>query len=104
MPGPRPLYQPTFSVDDLHTCEQLVRRPSAPQGQAARASLALLLAAHPALDNPAAARQLGKHENWVRKWRRTWVLEGFRLHDTAGRGRKPTFPPSGAGPRHRPGV
>jgi hypothetical protein len=51
------------------------------------------------VDNPTAGRRLGKHENWVRYWRRTWATAGFRLADQAGRGRKPAFPPSGGGHR-----
>ena len=96
MPGPAPTYRPTFAPEDLATCERLLRRPTAPQAQVERAKLALRLHAEPTLDNVTAGRQLGKHENWVRYWRRTWVREGFRLTDKPGRGRKPTFsPPAG---------
>ena len=63
----------------------------------ARARLALLLHAEPTLDHTAAARRLGKHPNWARRWRRTWATEGFRLTDRPGRGRKPAFPPAGGG-------
>ena len=62
-----------------------------------RARLALLLHAQPALDNPSAGRLLGKYENWVRYWRRTWAQEGFRLADNPGSGRKPAFSLSGRG-------
>jgi len=95
MPGPLPYYQPTFTDEQIAACERLARQPSAPQAQVYRAKLALLLATDPSLDNPAAARLLGKHENWVRYWRRTWALAGFRLADRPGRGRKPRFSPSG---------
>jgi hypothetical protein len=97
MPGPLPLYQPTFTSDQIAACERLVRQHTAPQAQVYRAKLALLLHAQPRLDNPTAARQLGKHENWVRYWRRTWTTESFRLADKPGRGRKPVFSPSGRG-------
>jgi hypothetical protein len=70
-----------------------VRQHSAPQAQAYRAKLALLLPAEPTLDNPTAGRHPGKHENWVRYWRRTRATAGFRLADRPGRGRKPAFPP-----------
>ena len=43
----------------MAACERRLRRPSAPQGQVARAKLALLLHARPDLDTAAAARQLG---------------------------------------------
>jgi transposase len=75
----------------------MVRQHTAPQAQVYRAKLAVLLRAHPTVDNPTAARQLGKHENWVRYWRRIWATEGFRLADNPGRGRKPVFSPSGRG-------
>jgi len=97
MPGPAPAYQPTFTPEHLAACEHLVRQHSAPQLQVARAKLALLLHDDPAIDHPTAARRLGKHPNWVRDWRRTWVREGFRLTDQPGRGRKPAFSPSAGG-------
>jgi hypothetical protein len=97
MPGPLPQYQPAFTSEQIAACERVVRQHTAPQGQVYRAKLALLLQAQPALDNPTAARHLGKHENWVRYWRRIWATQGFRLADKPGRGRKPAFPPTGGG-------
>jgi len=102
MPGPLPFYQPAFVAEDIAQCERVVRQHTAPQAQVFRAKLALLLHAQPALDNPTAARQLGKHANWVRYWRRIWATQGFRLADQPGRGRKPVFSPSGRG--HRQGL
>ena len=93
MPGPAPTYQPTFTPEQLAACQRVIRQHSAPQAQVYRARLALLLHDDPARDNVSAGRQLGKHENWVRYWRRLWATEGFRLTDKPGRGRKPTFPP-----------
>ncbi len=96
MPGPAPAYQPRFADDDIAQCQRLVRRHTAPQAQAYRATLALLLHENPTLDNVTAGRRLGKHENWVRYWRRIWATDGFRLTDKPGRGRKPTLsPPAG---------
>ena len=97
MPGPAPTHRPTHTPQQLADCERLIRQHNAPQLQVARARLALLLHADPALDHATAARQVGKHPNWVRDWRRTWVREGFRLTDKPGRGRKPAFPPAGGG-------
>src|SRR5215210_5149861 len=57
MPGPAPTYRPTFTAEDIATCERLLRRPTAPQAQVARARLALLLHAQPDLDTAAAGRQ-----------------------------------------------
>src|SRR4051812_49917376 len=102
MAGPAPRYQPAFSAEQVAECERLVRRHNAPQARVARAKLALLLHAQPALDNVAAGRRLGKHENWVRYWRKVWATEGFRLADRGGQGRKPTFSPSGG--RHGQGA
>jgi len=97
MAGPAPTYQPTFTADDLAVCARTIRRRHAPQHQVARAQLALLLHAQPALDNVAAGRRLGKHANWVRAWRKVWATGGVRLTDHGGQGRKPAFPPSGGG-------
>ena len=93
MPGQVPIYQPTFSDKQIAQCQRLVRQKIAPQAQVYRAKLALLLHDQPTLDNVTAGKHLGKHENWVRYWRRIWTTEGFRLTDKSGRGRKPTFSP-----------
>jgi hypothetical protein len=104
MPGPLPHYHPTFTGEQIATCERLVRQHTAPQAQVYRAKLALLLHNQPTLDNPTAARHLGKHETWVRYWRRIWATDGFRLADKPGRGRKPAFPPAGRGHRQGAGL
>ncbi len=97
MPGPVPIYRPTLTPEEEAACERLLRRPTAPQAQVARARLALLLHARPDLDTAAAARQLGRHVNWVFRWRRIWATTGFRLTDRPGRGRKPALSPPGGG-------
>jgi transposase len=102
MAGPAPAYQPTFTAADLALCQRTIRQHSAPQARAYRARLALLLHERPAVDNEAAGRALGKHANWVRYWRKTWVREGFRLTDKPGRGGKPALSPPGD--RHRQGA
>lgn len=104
MAGPAPTYQPTFSAAQIADCRALIRRQSAPQAQVCRAKLALLLHDAPRLDNEAAGRALGKHANWVRYWRRTWVREGFRLTDRPGRGGKPALSPPGDGHRQGAGL
>lgn len=104
MAGPAPIYQPIFTAEQVATCQRLVRQQTAPQAQVYRAKLALLLHTTPALDNVRAGRQLGKHANWVRYWRRCWVTEGLRLTDAPGRGRKPTFSPSAGSHRQSTGV
>jgi hypothetical protein len=104
MTGPAPTYQPTFSDAQVADCRALLRRHRAPQAQVYRAKLALLLHDQPALDNEAAGRALGKHANWVRSWRRTWVREGFRLPDRPGRGGKPALAPPGGGDGHGAGL
>jgi len=97
MAGPVPLYQPTFTDEQIATCRHVLRRHRAPQAQVYRAKLALLLHEQPALDNVATGHRLGKHANWVRYWRRIWTTEGFRLADKGGQGRKPAFSPAGGG-------
>src|SRR3954452_2011443 len=104
MSGPVPTYRPTLTPEEVAACERLLRRPSAPQAQAARAKLALLLHARPDLDTAAAARQRGRHVNWVFRWRRAWATAGFRLTDKPGRGRKPALPPPRSRDREGPRV
>jgi len=100
MPGPAPTYRPRLTPDEVAACERLLRRPTAPQAQVARAALALLLHAEPDLDTATIARRLGRHVNWVFRWRRAWATAGFRLADKAGRGRKPTLSPPGGRDGH----
>ena len=104
MAGPAPKYQPVLTAAEVALCERTVRRHSAPQAQVYRAKLALLLHEAPGLDNVAAGTRLGKHENWVRYWRKIWATEGFRLTDRGGQGRKPAFSPSGGGDGQGAGV
>ena len=63
MPGPAPAYQPAFTDEQVAACQRLVRQHNAPQAQVYRAKLALLLHDEPTLDNVAAGRRVGKHEN-----------------------------------------
>lgn len=104
MPGPAPTYRPRLTPEEVAACERLLRRPTAPQAQVARATLALWLHAEPGLDTATAARRLGRHVNWVFRWRRAWATAGFRLTDKPGRGRKPALSPPGGGDRESPGL
>ena len=104
MAGPAPAYQPAFAEAQVAECRALLRRQTAPQAQAYRAKLALLLHENPRVANEAAGRALGKHANWVRYWRRTWVRDGFRLTDRPGRGGKPALSPPGDSHRQGAGL
>src|SRR5688500_11037851 len=95
MPGPAPSYRPTFTPEQVRDCERLIRQQNARRVQVARARLAWLLHAQPGLDSVTAARRVGQHPNWAYTWRKRWATGGFALTDRPGRGRKPTFPPSG---------
>ena len=104
MPGPAPHYQPIVPAELTPQLEQIIRKTTVPHQLVQRAKLALLL--QPDLDNPALARQLGQHFNWVRYWRKRWASQGFTmaaLQDQPGRGRKPRLSPpaSGDGQGHR---
>ena len=106
MPTPTPAYHPQLAACDVAVLERLVRRPTSEQRLVQRAKLALLLHAHPAVGNAAAAQQLGQHPNWVRKWRKRWALEGFALAALAdrprsGRPRTVSPPRRGDGQRRR---
>jgi hypothetical protein len=102
--GPSPLYQPNFPAGFIAQARLLLRRRTAKAHLRQRASLALLLHYQPELSNVEAAEQVGLHPNSVRLWRRRWALGTFDLEDKPGRGRKPTFSPSGPRPAHRPGL
>jgi hypothetical protein len=95
--GPAPRFQPTVTDAQVATCQQLIRRHSAPQAEVYRAKLVLLLDEDPGVNDVAAGRQLGKHENWVRYWRRIWASAGFRLTDKPGRGAQQRVSPPAAG-------
>ena len=96
MPGLKPIYRPTFSDSEIAECKRITRQYTAPLHLVQRAKLALLLHEHPDIENPVAARKLGRHENWARYWRKRWAEEGFSLEDKPRSGRKPSFSPWGA--------
>lgn len=100
MPGPMPQYQPIIPAEVRPQLEQITRKTTAPHQLVQRAKLALLLQEQPDVDNPALARRLGQHYNWVRYWRKRWATDGFTLEalqDKPGRGRKPRLSPPAAG-------
>jgi transposase len=93
MRGPKPVYQPKFTEEQVECAKRLARRHKTPQAKAKRAQLALLLNERPDIDCVSLAKKLGMHEQWVRKWRRRWVREGFSLDDKPRSGRPPRFSP-----------
>jgi hypothetical protein len=95
MPGPPPAFCPCFHADFLQQARQLVRRRSVRFHLRQRASLVLLLDEQPTLSNVEAGRRVQLHPDAVRAWRRRWHRGDFTLEDRPGRGRKPTFSPSG---------
>jgi hypothetical protein len=96
MPGLKPIYRPVFTDDQIKEAEQICKKHSAPFNQVQRAKLVLLLHDRPDIENPVAGQILGRHENWVRTWRKRWCQDGFSLVDRHRSGRKPTFSPSGS--------
>jgi transposase-like protein len=95
MRGPAPEFQPVFSRQERQQVQELLRRRNAPYSQIRRAKLAELLAARPDISSPEAARLLGVHEQFVRKWRRRWAKKGFGLEDLPRSGRPRVFSPEG---------
>jgi hypothetical protein len=96
MPNPRPAYHPVFEPAAVAALEGMVRKPTLAYRLVQRAKLALLLHRQPAITNATAARQLGQHPNWVRKWRKRWTQQGFALAALADQpraGRPPTVSP-----------
>lgn len=89
-----PKYQPLFSPSEIQQALSVARKHTSPQTQAKRAKLVLLLADNPQRTSPECARQLGLHEQTVRKWRKRWTLEAFSLEDKPRPGRTWDFSPS----------
>jgi len=99
MPGPSPIYRPTFPGDFVEQARRLTQQRTVAYHLRQRALLVLLLHANPLLSNVQAAAEVRLHPNAVRYWRRRWAQEVFCLEDQAGRGRKARFSPSGPRPR-----
>ena len=104
MPRLLPEYQPRFAPADLELIHTALSRRNTPHAVVVRAKLALLLHENPAMSSPQAARILGVHEQFVRKWRRRWCTEGFSLQDRPRSGRPPKFFPPRPGEDHRTGL
>jgi DNA-directed RNA polymerase specialized sigma24 family protein len=102
--GPSPLYQPNFPTEFIAQARLLLRRRTAKAHLRQRASLALLLHYQSELSNVEAAEQVGLHPNSVRLWRKRWAQGVFEVEDQPGRGRKPTFSPSGPRPGQGSGL
>ena len=93
MPGPAPLYRPTFPEEFLAEARRLSAARTAASHLRQRARLVLLLHETPTLSNVQAAALVDLHPNSIRLWRRRWAGGQFRLQDESGRGRKPAFSP-----------
>jgi hypothetical protein len=93
MPGPSPIYNPTFPADFLEQVQKIVSRRTVKYHLRQRAELVLLFYEQPSISNIEAAAKLQLHPNCVRRWRRRWANGDFSLEDAKGRGRKPRFSP-----------
>lgn len=91
--GPLPLYQPTFTTEQLQEAQHLAGCYQAPHAQVQRAKMALVLSQEPDISNPALGQQIGVHPNTAFKWRKEWALHGFHLDDAPRTGRPSTFSP-----------
>lgn len=93
MPGMKPQYCPRFTDEQISAALRITKKHTASHNQVQRAQLVLLFHEQPDIENPVAARRFGRHENWVRYWRKRWCNEGFSLTDKHRSGRKPAFSP-----------
>ena len=93
MPGMKPIYPPLFTDEQIKEAARISKKHTAPHNLVQRAKLVLLLHEQPDIENPMAGRLLGRHENWVRNWRKRWCKQGFTLTDKHRSGRKPAFSP-----------
>ena|SRR3990172_1492150 len=94
MKGPKPQYNPKFSKQEVELLNEVVRQHNESHAKVERAKLALLLREKPGITSPEAARLLGKHLNWVFKWRKRWCKEAFTLDDKPRSGAPKKFSPS----------
>jgi len=103
MPGPLPA-RCTFPDDFLQEAGDAVRRRTVAVQVVQRCRLALLLQEQPSVPNEDAAKAVGLSPRQVQRWRSRWASGDFSIKDLPGRGRKPTFFPSGSSVDPCPGV
>ncbi len=93
MPWPKPHHQPQFTPEQLAQARRVVAQHTAPQQEARRARLTLVLAEHPDLSHAEVGAHCGLDAETVYKWRRRWATHGWSLHDAPRPGRPPAFSP-----------
>ena len=96
MPGPLPA-RCNFPADFLQDARGSIRRRTVAVQVAQRCRLVLLLHEQPGVPNEDAAQAVGLSPRQVQRWRSRWASGDFSIEDLPGRGRKPTFSPSGSG-------
>lgn len=94
MRGPRPT-SCIFPEYFLQEARVTVRRRTAAAQDVQRSHLVVLLHDHPDWSPEEAAQWVGLSARQVQRWRRRWVAGNFSIQDETGRGRKPTFSPTG---------
>ncbi len=94
MPGPKPAIC-TFPRDFVQEASETVRRRTASVQSVQRFRLVLLLHEQPALGSDEAAVLVGLSNRQVQRWRSRWASGKFSISDLPGRGRKPSFSPTG---------
>jgi len=99
VPGPLPLYRPTFPDEFLAEARRLFHAHTAASHLRQRARLVLLLHEFPALSKVAAAARLDLHPSSIRRWRQRWAGGQYTFEDDPGRGPKPAFSPPRPGRR-----
>jgi hypothetical protein len=104
MPGPTPVFCPTFPQEFLEQARAAVRRKTAPHRSVQRFQLVLLVQAHPDWDQERLGRCVGLSGRQVQRWRKRWAAGVLSVQDEAGRGRKADFSPVGSCPGQGVGV
>jgi hypothetical protein len=72
-------HQVTFTPEQLARAKKLAHARAAPLRTVQRAQLTLLVAEHPEISHPEAAKQVGLHADTVYAWRRRWATAGWSL-------------------------
>ncbi len=79
----------------MQEARDTVRRRTVAVQAVQRFRLVLLVHEHPDLNHDDAARVVGMSSRQVQRWRQRWAAGDFDIEDRSGRGRKPTFSPTG---------
>jgi transposase len=87
----KPKYQPIFTKEQIKECGKIVQSRKESYTKVLRAKMVLELHNKPDISHPELSKRVGLAEVTVRKWRKIWATEEFRLEDAQRSGRPVTY-------------